>query len=321
MLVCPSCSAQKEPAAHNTEIKELEYNSEYASVGTKVCALDVTTTTTTDVDHREHKLYLSEFDEPIYITFGLIGEDSQAVLRLYYDYEPISFLAAGSTDYTDAYVFDIKGGTRLEIPVRLNTGLEKDDLTHKLMVSVVLDCDRHASDASSQTELKMYGSAGVFDLSFSEVANKRETSMVESKYSIVSADDYGKYSYASLNITDAEQDLGAQGFDGPEKIYVKRTGEMCSLNYTVSKFDSKVENALILLTVEHKPIQINNQDYLFIDMRGNTTVAGKMSFELPANVGEYDVIGYVVFDPFSYASMDLSDIPQSSTRFTIMCTN
>jgi len=321
ILLCSSCSSKTKHINRNAEIKKLEYNSEYASTGVKVCALDVNTITTTEEDHRDHKLYLPEFDEPIYITFGLAGADSQAILRLYYDYEPISFLTAESLNYTDEYIFNIADGTRLEIPVYLSSDLGKDDLTHKLMVVVIIDCDRHASEIDNITDLMMYGSTGVFDLSFTEAANRRETTIAESKYSILNADNYGKFSYTSLNFTDGMQDLSSQGFYEPEKIYVKNMGEVCSLNYTVSKFDNKVENALILLTVGYRPIQINNQDYLFINLGDNTTAAGEISFELPDEAGKYDVIGYVVFNPFSYTSMDLCDIPQSNTRFTIVCTD
>lgn len=316
IIVVAFCLASFMGCAAKTErkVESVEYISPYIVGGNDAYALDVTTDTTSSENHKNRKLFLESLNDPIIATFKQSGADRDIVMRVYYDYSPVAFRVGETGEYSEQYVFHLESGMGLEIPFYLSPEqISEDSNTHKLMVDFIAGYGEFAMAKERQSEF--YGATDLFDLAYTE--DGEQTTILGSKYPLTQAEDY--YDYINVNLLLTKDVSGVPQGDvySPEKCYSATAGNEFKLNYLISNYDTEVESALLIITVGHEPVFINSQEYLWIDMKDRLLACGEVEFDCPDSCGYYDVIGYVVFDPFDFVSMSLRDMPQTSIRFTL----
>lgn len=100
----------------------------------------------------------------------------------------------------------------------------------------------------------------------------------------------------------------------PNKELNLMTGEKFSLHYQVGGYKD-CEDVAIFITIGLKQANINNQDYIICKLKNGELVSGIIEIIAPDIEGEYEIMGWVVKDPFNdkheFFPLD------SSYRFTL----
>jgi hypothetical protein len=85
--------------------------------------------------------------------------------------------------------------------------------------------------------------------------------------------------------------------------------------YNFNKEES--QNCLLFITLNYTPITINGNDYQIIQLDGEKgTANGQITIDTPNTMGLYEVIGYIIHDPFNKLSSS-DNLVKSSYRFTL----
>ena len=72
-----------------------------------------------------------------------------------------------------------------------------------------------------------------------------------------------------------------------------------------------------MITLNYNQIKVNDKYFELIKLDGNEgTANGKINIMTPIESGKYELIGYVILDPFEIISSDLN-LVYTSARFTL----
>lgn len=260
-------------------------------------------------------LVLQNIDEPVEITFGQSGRDRNFGLTIYYDYEPIEFKVGESEQYADRYEFSIKDFQQINMPVCLSeNGVVMDNRCHFLTFVFTPSPDEHAKDKKSFT----YDSAQVYNYNLYFGNYDEEKEFVDSKYSLNAADKYAPYESTPLMLNTANNEaMNSDEVYLPNKCYSVDAESLFEMNYVVSNLGGNSETAAIFLEIGNEHIDINGQEYVYVDFNDEMMAIDKLTFTTPENPGVYDVIGFVVYDPFLDVNDNLNQLPETSVRFSL----
>ena len=260
----------------------------------------------------KNELLILDLDKPLNVKFVNIGLARKVVLKIFYDYNEMFFNVNGdSMNFENKYVFDVKDNEEVIIPVYLKNLIE-DDFSHKLIVSFIVGYDRHASDLSDISNY--YGIHSIYDLNFDserslgfKVQNRENISLPNYTF-----DFYSQYLVLNMDYENAEQKNNTLKF--PDKVMSCRKNDEIKLMYNISNTNNK--EAILFLLVDFNQISVDGMAYKLIKLSKDSVSNGEIKFITPNKPGLYDVIGYVVFDPYDKLSYE-TFVVRTSYRFTL----
>ena len=265
----------------------------------------------------DYSIEIKDSNTPIEINFTSVGKDRQVSLLLFYDYEQIPFKTTYDGQSFDNYSFDIRDGESKNITVYLpEEVLTYDDSLHKLMISFVGGSDINASSLDGIAS-EFYGVHKVLDLVYS---NSKTSNAFTNLPSLEQPLNY--YDFNSLQLIlnmDYENEFQKDRIiKSPEKEIDVKAGETIELMYNISNL-MDYEDALLITTIGLMQTPINDSVYKWVDLEEHKTSNGKISITAPTELGKYDVISYIIYDPFNPLSNDLIDktIVYTNPRFTL----
>ena len=83
----------------------------------------------------------------------------------------------------------------------------------------------------------------------------------------------------------------------PDRELKLQAGEEFSLQYQVGGYED-CEEVAVIITIGSDQCDINNQDYILCEVEGGELVRGIANINAPQQVGEYEIMGWVIKDPF-----------------------
>lgn len=261
-------------------------------------------------------LVLQNINEPIDISFGQTGRDREFGLTIYYDYRPIQFKIGREENYIDRFKFSIKDSEKINMSLYLNDSeVIPDDLCHFLTFIFTPSPNEYAKDKKNVT----YNSAQVYNYNLYFNNYDESKKFVNSNYTINTPYKYYPYESNPLilntNITN-EIDASEEVFL-PDKCYRVNTDSLFEMNYILSNPEGNSQTAILFLEIGNEHVRINDQEYIYIDLNNELMANDKLTFLTPKEPGLYDVIGFVVYDPFLDINSNLNQIPETSVRFTL----
>lgn len=261
-------------------------------------------------------LIIENMDEPIEVTFWQVGKNRKMLLQVYYDYHIVNFSVGDKGNYADEFKFEIDEDKEKKLTIFLTPDIIEDTLCHRLIFNFIPSYDEYAKD-----KLNAYYNTTVSDmyqLHFGEL--NKEIQYSDKHLAKLDAQEYYPHKSIPIMLNTDISIFEMEHFNGimePEKHYIVNKASEFSLNYIVSNVEPMADTALLFITVGNQETLINGKEYLWIDLKKNSMAVGKISFFVPDEVGIYDVIGYVVFDPFEPMEYDPRSSVGSSIRFTI----
>lgn len=263
-------------------------------------------------------IILKDLQEAIKVTFSQTGRDRNFMLHVYYDYQPVLFRVGDGKEYDDTYKFKIEMDEEISLPIFLNPEIKADSSSHRIIFTFMPSYDEYAKDKSGVAYNTSASVCQMYQLHFQKIPQKIECPI--SKFPITKAAQLYPYTSIPLMLNTDISNLNTHSFEGlknPNKHYIASVNTEFPLNYIISNLSSPAETAAIFLAVGDQPIQINGQDYLWVDLESQPMALGELSFLTPKNPGLYDVVGFVIYDPFlPMGSGDIS-FPKTSIRFTL----
>lgn len=281
-------------------------------------SIDAVTENSPD-DFKVNNLLFVPNDEMIKIEYGNFSEDGNGhnvTMKLFYDYEMIDFKLADADTYQSEYKFNLRSGEKIEIPILLNEdSIVSDENIHKLLVTFTTGSQQNASDFDIVTD--EYGVNAVFDV----VHNLNyENNIIPYSYDYILPENNFEQNYGKLIFnTDYENATQKSEFGGvlnpTSSLNVKRGSDL-DLMYNLNKNSS--DSALLIMTINFEQVNINNKYAELIKLDGKEgTANGRIKITVPDTPGKFEVIGYVVHDPFDKYSGS-SNLVYPSYRFTLV---
>lgn len=280
--------------------------------------IDASTKNSPDKFKANNLLYVPN-DEVIKISYGNLDEsggDHSIIMKVFYDYQMIDFKLADTDTYASEYTFNLESGKKIDIPILLDEdSIKFDQNIHKLLVTFSTGYHQNASDFDSVTD--EYGINAVFDV-VHNLDYKNKT--MPYSYNYLLPEDNFEQNYGKLIFnTDYENVTPKGDFGGilnpTPFLNVKRSSSL-DLMYNIGKNGS--DNALLIMTFNFEQVNINDKYAELIKLDGKEgTANGKISIKVPDAAGKYEVIGYVVHNPFDKYSGG-SNMAYTSYRFTLI---
>ena len=101
----------------------------------------------------------------------------------------------------------------------------------------------------------------------------------------------------------------------PEREMILHQGEEFSLQYQVGGYPD-CEEVAVIITIGLKQAKINNQDYILCQVKDGELVHGVANLTAPAEAGEYEIMGWVIKEPFDTDKSEYFPL-DASHRFTL----
>ncbi len=251
------------------------------------------------------ELRLASWEEPLNFQVESAGTQRQFAIYFMCDYRQVPILIDGVT--YDQFYIGVDGNYSGEYSFSLAEEPEPGKV-HKLTAvmtaySDVLMADQENTPVSTLDSLILN-----FNLSIGDV---QEMTSFEKK----AADAELLYDSAGSGIilNTYTDELVSKI---PEKEVHVRQGEELTIQYHAGAFEEN--DFLMFITAGYEQMRLNGQDYLyFSDLPPKQMAAGYCQMETPEEPGRYEVIGYVIPQPFLESG--LSDQHSSeSYRFTLV---
>lgn len=325
LLILASCTNINKNANISTEIKITDWdNSKYEGYNEMFensIGLNVENSNSFNIAKDEEKsmykelntLYIDDINDSISLKFNNNGKTRNFILTVFYDYQQIPFKISDDNNYDISYKFELDTGKEIELPLYLSEDVDKDNGIHKLLISFTIWYDIHAGDYEDKST--WYGYSQTYDVIYNEnemfidtpnnITHTDIDKTIDLMYNFEINKDYA-YSILESNILPSMETL----------ITTNKNDEV-KLMYNVSATEIDTEDLLILLTVDFNQTIINNKPYELIKLPKGKTGIGEINFMAPDKEGKYEVIAYLIYNPFQQNQLTSHSIVSSAQRFTL----
>lgn len=299
-----------------TDIKYEEYRKfdESLSYGSLIGAY---TNNTTDDLRTENMMFLPQ-DEVIYLNFGSDGAKKEVMVKIFYDYQLIDFKLVNEDTYISEYIFTLEDGKKIELPIRLDEEkIVRDNKIHKLMVTFITGHNKKASNYDIVTD--DYGLNAIYDLVHTLDFENEIYALNYYDFIIPENNFENTYSDFTLNFDYENMEQNKKpsgGILNPAPKFDYDGGEILPIMYNINKNNSGY--ALIILTLNFNQVGINDNKFfqlIKLDNK-NGTANGTINIKTPSEPGDYEVIGYLILDPFD-KQVEIINAVSFSQRFTL----
>lgn len=257
---------------------------------------------------RTNIIELKDSRDNIYCMIENAGSKRKIALQFFVDYVQVPILIDGEEYLTHYIVADEKYSEELQCKL---VGEFDEKKQHKLLISMIVSTDVHASDFASDYTSDQYSLAYDMILKFE---NSEELNRKLYDYTNPEKESNEQWSGVLVN---AECEKLQRRL--PVKEIVCNPGEKLRLQYHIGGYSS-TDEVLMLLCLDMKQISINNQEYILLKQQKEHILSGWIEIQAPTNEGQYDLTGWVIKDPFSQEEGEY--IPLDAIyRFTISVIN
>ena len=327
LLILSSCSPKNSAVTDVLEFEETYNEKQVKSImhepkiSSGISVTTYATSYTTDIEKQYgSNLVVKDESEPIFLSVLQRGKDRKMRLLVYVDYISREFSVANDTPdfHRD---FDMKDNEELIIPINLNMDDIDKSKSHRIIFILIPSPEQHAKDKKEITL-----SAG-FSQMYQLYIGKYDTGMVNYKPSnLFPIPNTMHYEHRSENImlnTDVSN-IDENNFSGlklPQKNYVLKKGTNFSMNCCITNISEPVNEAVVFLTLDNKPISVNGKDFILMNLNKSQMSISEISFELPSDESTNDIMAYVVYSPFDNMVNGEQSFVYSSARFSVETKN
>ena len=235
-------------------------------------------------------VFLEKISDMLNIQFANLTEnDSEYMLKLFYDYEETLFASGGGDTLQKDYIFAVDSMTSMIIPVMLDENLTFDN-SHFLTVAVLTAPGSHAVDLDLMSN--EYGYAVTFELS-----NKNAARQVNNKPAVQESAAFLQLQYQGLMLNlDFEAKDDEPVFFPPKELRAS-SGETVTLTYRAGNYDA--DDVLFVVMVGWEPQIISgNSPYMYIANKPGFMSYGTIKITAPMEKGKYEITGFIDASPF-----------------------
>lgn len=256
---------------------------------------------------RDGIIDIEKSTDNLYIEIENAGQERKMAIQIFIDYVQVPIRVDG-TEYL-TYMIDADERFSEEFCFQLSGEID-ESVNHKMIAAMTIFADKHEINSLEERTDNRYSLAYDLILQFSgnEVKDMGTTKL----YAYEEPRDIYQTMWEGLIMN---SDLEEFGRKFPDKSIDAKPGEKIKLQYHVGGFEGGQE-AIIILSLNMKQIQINSQNYLVCNLGDDEIHNGVLEIDAPDEEGFYDLTGWVIKDPFSES--DPEGFPLSATpRFTI----
>jgi hypothetical protein len=265
-----------------------------------------------------HNIVLQDIEEAIIASFWHTGKDRKMQLSVYYDYVAVPFRVGTYGEYKYNYEFDIKMNMKIQIPLYLSETTETDSLVHRIIFVFTPGYDEYAKDKDSVS----FNSSTVqmYQLHYGNYQDDEDAEYVDFYHEYEnSSNNFSQQTLPlMLNTSDTDySNIDSTGIPLPQKFYKLSNVSYLDMDCIVGNTTEPVQTALVFVQVGGKAAKVNGKDFIVVNLDSFPMTVCDITFELPTEQGLFDIIGFVVYEPFSYMMYGETSFPQVSNRFTI----
>ena len=297
LLLC-SCSNQ-------SNNPNRDFAQEYEEYGGEMLVLGVVN----DTDLTEDGVvYLNSIDDNLNIQFANLTEsNSEYILKVSLDYAEIGYTLNG--EYRTEYIFSANAGERLVFPIKLSEEIPFDT-SHILTVAILTAPNKHAYSIDL-----MSNSYGVV-LSY-ELSNKALERKIVANTEPEEPLDYLSLTYQGIMLNTDFEAVSDKSVKFPPKYIKTAPNDTVSLAYRIGNYENS-EDVLAVVLVDWKQQSINGKSVLHTYNKSGYISYGVLDFTAPAQAGEYEVVAFVVDNPYQLKDFNTFHIHDTAYRFTLI---
>ena len=260
------------------------------------------------------------------------------VLKLFLDYEEISFRVVGEETYKSEFHFSVEGGYEITIPFILDLNLSYIDSVYKLTAAIFVDPHLQAMGNDNELFWHSYANAINFDLSIGLGENVKHIEL-GSSYNHMPLERSYNIGFMSMHVIaetlstlDSVWELGLELENQP--VVQVAPNEEISFSFVASPFpftwgsegDERpkeliVQNYVIVSLLDWQQIDMNGYPYLFVHVEDNEyeriTDLGHFTIIAPDEPGFYDFIAILIPNANHRNTEITHSRLDTSMRFTI----
>jgi len=257
------------------------------------------------------------------LTVNVMNYNSVKVnfmLKLFYNYEEVSFKILGSDDFKTEFLFALDAGIDADIHLQLEDNLEINEYLNKLTVSLFSMPEYYAGLASWERVDDMSNMVINFELSYGfDTPNllQLESSTLQVQTLLTDVGWFGVNIIDSVNLNDPDDIIF------PSNLIHGNPGEVLELGFLTDLSDSTeelLESYLLLALLDWQQIDINDSAYLFVLIDDNPESFvnyGRFFVTLPEEPGRYELILVGIPNPTALNTQANYFPLETSQRITI----
>jgi len=258
-------------------------------------------------------------------------EDVDVIIKLFYNYQEVTFRIVGSEAYKSEFIFTMPSGYGVDIPFHLEPTLEISETFSKLTVAVFPAPERFAMQEHEELFFDLRFDTGlVLDFEINYGSGTPLALSVPENDTI--NDVYDMSAIFTVNV-EPEPLIGGQFMFPPyllqvtpnEQVQLFFVGnmpvwEMSSVDLNGDVITTtEVTDYLIVSMLDWQQISMNGDPYLWISGREDDRYGqhGRFYIDAPSEPGFYEFVAFLVHNPMSSFSWDTFGPLEIATRFTI----
>jgi len=247
---------------------------------------------------------------------NLSPNERDFILKVFYNYEEVSFCVLGVAVCEAEFVFSLEGNHEVTIPIQLDNNVIATDTINKLTVGIFADPNLFSMTVDSS----LWRPRGML-LNFEINYGFREELIlyVEQEEPVLKLDGL---MFHGLMINQDFDPVLYQAYFPSNPLQVRR-GEEVELAFLANatlNINEALEDYLIIAMLDWEQISMNGKPYLYVnvtDDNENVGHHGRFTIEVDRDLGSYEFIAFIVANPVNENS-DSNFFPlEMATRFTI----
>lgn len=246
---------------------------------------------------------MASCDEELFAEVESVGQNRTLMLQVYIDYQQIPIMIGG-IEYT-SYILEADEDYAEIISFNLSKNIDTT-LNHKMLVVLVAGADVF----TSQTEFELsdqYAIALDYTLSFAD-----DNALAQSVYPYTEFEPTDIQSSGILLNTDFS---GEEISQLPERKVAVNAGECFDLQLSLGGYEN-VSDVAVIISIGQTQAKINQCDYIIGEIQDGRYSRSIVQLTAPDTPGLYEVMGWIVKDPFSAKTTEWLPCDMSY-RFTI----
>jgi len=258
-------------------------------------------------------LLIDKLDDTLYLNFKNNYIDGEFLFTLFYDYKQIDF-KIGDLSYKGKYQFNLKKGEQISIPFKLPENIETDEYIHKLLASVVIAPNSHEKKLKLNSDF--YGMVMDYEINYQQV--KTGNSIARPNLNDITTDtQLIDLEFGSAIMLNQDFNKSTNMAKYPPHVINTNKGNNIKLAYRAGT-TYEAQQYLLMVLVDWKQAKINNELFQLINIEDLNKVGfGTLNLQVPKKTGEYEVVAFLIPNPFNQKNNDYYYDIASSTRFTL----
>ncbi|MCM3216789.1 hypothetical protein WKH57_24975 [Niallia taxi] len=258
-------------------------------------------------------LLIDKLEDTLYLNFKNNYIDGEFLFTLFYDYKQIDFKIK-DLDYKGNYKFKLKKGEQISIPFKLPEEINTDEFIHKLLASVVIAPNSHEKDLKLNSDF--YGMVMDYEINYQQI--KTDNSIARPNLNDITTNtQLIDLEFGSAVMLNQDFNKNTNMAKYPPHAITTNKGTNLKLAYRAGT-TYEAQQYLLMVLVDWKQANINNESFQLINIEKLNKVGfGTLNLQVPNKTGEYEVVAFLIPNPFEQKTNDYYYDIATSTRFTL----